>query len=153
MKELIDSGARRLVSIGGKLIAGGPEPLASHIVDAIEQIEHFPGEGALSGVSTGFTDLDDMTSGLQKGDLALLASAPYVGKTALALNLARNAAVEAGIGVAIFSPRNSRMELARRLLSVEGKVDLHKVCRGRLRDNEWIQVRSAGNAWPVCLSI
>ena len=144
LKELIDNGARRLVSFGGKLLAGGPEPLASHIVDAIEQIEHFPGEGALSGVSTGFIDLDDMTSGLQKGDLILLASAPYVGKTALALNLARNAAVEAGSGVAIFSPRNSRMELARRLLSVEGKVDLHKVCRGRLRDNELIQVRSAG---------
>ena len=101
--------------------------------DALEQIERAHSKAsAVSGIDTGFVDLDECTSGLQKGDLIVLAACPGVGKTALALNLARNAAVDAGGGVMIFSPKMSRMQLVRRLLSAETQVDLHKLRTGQL---------------------
>ena len=141
---LLESAAQGLDRIRQNQIVDGLEPLASQIGDAVKQIEQSCSRvGSLSGIGTGFIDLDDITSGIQKGDLILLAAAPGAGKTSLALALARNAAVETGIGVAIFSPRTSRMELARRLLSAEAQVDLHKLCSGRLRDDQLVHLRSA----------
>ena len=141
---LLESAAQGLDRIRQNQIVDGLEPLASQIGDAVKQIEQSCSRvGSLSGIGTGFIDLDEITSGLQKGDLILLAAAPGAGKTSLAFALARNAAVEAGIGVAIFSPRTSRMELARRLLSAEAQVDLHKLCSGRLRDDQLVHLRSA----------
>ena len=141
---LLESAAQGLDRIRQNQIVDGLEPLASQIGDAVKQIEQSCSRvGSLSGIGTGFIDLDEITSGLQKGDLILLAAAPGAGKTSLALALARNAAVETGIGVAIFSPRTSRMELARRLLSAEAQVDLHKLCSGRLRDDQLVHLRSA----------
>ena len=141
---LLESAAQGLDRIRQNQIADGLEPLASQIGDAVKQIEQSCSRvGSLSGIGTGFIDLDHITSGLQKGDLILLAAAPGAGKTSLAFALARNAAVETGIGVAIFSPRTSRMELARRLLSAEAQVDLNKLCSGRLRDDQLVHLRSA----------
>ena len=141
---LLESAAQGLDRIRQNQIVDGLEPLASQIGDAVKQIEQSCSRvGSLSGIGTGFIDLDHITSGLQKGDLILLAAAPGAGKTSLAFALARNAAVETGVGVAIFSPRTSRMELARRLLSAEAQVDLHKLCSGRLRDDQLVHLRSA----------
>ena len=141
---LLESAAQGLDRIRQNQIVDGLEPLASQIGDAVKQIEQSCSRvGSLSGIGTGFIDLDHITSGLQKGDLILLAAAPGAGKTSLAFALARNAAVETGIGVAIFSPRTSRMELARRLLSAEAQVDLNKLCSGRLRDDQLVHLRSA----------
>ena len=154
LKELIDNGALRLASIGEYRSCMGLEPLASQIGDAVEQIEHDHSKGGtISGIETGLSNLDDMTCGLQNGDLILLASAPSVGKTSLALTVACNAAREAGIGVAIFSPGISRMELVKRLLAAESRVDLHRICTGRLRDDQFIQLRAPPNVWLEHLSI
>ena len=107
--------------------------------DALEQIERTHSKAStVSGVNTGFTDLNECTSGLQKGELIVLAACPNVGKTALALTLARNAAVNAGVGVLIFSPKMSKMQVVQRLLSIDAKVDLHKLRTGRLRDYDWM---------------
>ncbi len=141
MLELIDNAEQRLFTISENWIEGDIEPLEELMYDALEQSKRVH----ISGIETGFVDLDALTSGLQKGDLIVLAACPSVGKTALALTLARNAAVEAGIGVVIFSLETSRMELARRLISAETRVDLHKLRTGRLRDDDWMRLtRKAG---------
>ena len=77
----------------------------------------------VSGVDTGFADLNNCISGLQRGDLIVLAACPSVGKTALALTLARNAAVDARVGVLILSPKMSKIQVVQHLLSIETKVD------------------------------
>ena len=111
--------------------------------DALEQIEHVHNKGhTISGVDTGFVDLNDCISGFQKGELIVLAAYPSVGKTALALTLARNAAVDAEVGVLIFSPQMSKMQVVQRLLSIEAKVDLHRLRTGRLRDKDWRHLRN-----------
>ena len=97
-------------------------------------------DSAVTGVDTGLKDLNDLTSGLQAGDLVILAARPSVGKTALALRIARNAAVETGTGVAIFSLEMSKHQVAQRLLCLETRVDLHKLRTGRLRDDDWLRL-------------
>ena len=135
--ELINRAEQQLFSIGENWISGGIESLESLIGDVIEQSKRTHNKVAtVSGLDTGFSDLNDCISGLQKGDLIVLAACPSVGKTALALTLVRNAAVDAGAGVLIFSPKMSKMQVVQRLLSIDTKVNLHKLCTGRLRDED-----------------
>ena len=141
--ELINRAEQRLFDIGeswiGGGIGGGIESLETIMGDALEQIERTHSKAStVSGVNTGFTDLNESTSGLQKGELIVLAACPNVGKTALALTLARNAAVNAGVGVLIFSPKMSKMQIVQRLLSIDTKVDLHKFRTGRFCDEDWM---------------
>ena len=96
-----------------------------------------------NGVPTGFIDLDDKLSGFQKSDLVILAARPSMGKTALALNLARNAAVEYKHKVGIFSLEMSMQQLAERLLTSEAKVDSHLVRTGKLGSGEWKKIPEA----------
>ncbi len=139
--ELINRAEQRLSAIGENWIEGGIVPLEAVIGDVIEHSKRTHNEvGTVSGVDTGFIDLNDCISGLQKGDLIVLAACPNVGKTALALTFARNAAVDAGVGVLIFSPKMSKMQVVQRLLSIETKVDLHKLRTGRLRDGDWMHL-------------
>lgn len=137
--ELINRAEQRLFAISenwiGGGIRGGIEPLKTIMGDALKQIERTHSKArAVSGVSMGFTALNESTSGLQKGELIVLASRPFVGKTALALTLARNAAVDTGVGVVIFSPQMSKMQVVQRLLGIEAKVDLHHLRTGRLSE-------------------
>ncbi len=141
VQALIDKAEQQLFSLSENQIGDGFEPLDKVLGDAFEHIERIHAKtDTVLGVDTGFVGLNDQMSGLQKGDLVILAARPSVGKTALALTLARNAAVEAGVGVAIFSLEMSKMQLAQRLLSIETKVDLQKLRTGRLRDEDWIHL-------------
>lgn len=141
VKELIDRTEQRIFSLSENQISDGFEPLESVMGDALEQIESAHNRvSTVSGVDTGFTELNEQTSGFQKGDLIILAARPSVGKTALALTLTRNAAVETNTGVAVFSLEMSKMQLAQRLLSAETRVDLHKLRTGRLRDDDWMHL-------------
>ena len=141
VKELIDRTEQRIFSLSENQISDGFEPLESVMGDALEHIESAHNRvSTVSGVDTGFTELNEQTSGFQKGDLIILAARPSVGKTALALTLTRNAAVETGVGVAVFSLEMSKMQLAQRLLSAETRVDLHKLRTGRLRDDDWMHL-------------
>lgn len=139
--ELINRAEQQLFSIGENWISGGIESLESLMGDVLEQSKRVHNKASTaSGVDTGFADLNECTSGLQRGDLIVLAACPGVGKTALALTLARNAAVDARVGVLIFSPKMSKIQVVQRLLSIETKVDLHRLCTGRLRDEDWIHL-------------
>ncbi len=101
--------------------------------------------GEVSGLATGFADLDRMTTGLQAGDLAIVAGRPSMGKTSWVLNVAQTVAIELGIPVGIFSLEMSREQLVQRLLCAEGRVDAQRLRRGRLEPNEMQQLaRAAG---------
>ena len=139
--ELINRAEQRLFAIGENWVEGGIEPLESLIGDVLEQSKPVHNKAnTASGIDTGFVDLNECTSGLQRGDLIVMAACPNVGKTALALTLARNAAVDAGVGVLIFSPKMSKVQVVQRLLSIETKVDLHKLRTGQLRDEDWARL-------------
>ena len=99
-------------------------------------------EGGLSGVPSGFSKLDGITSGWQKSDLIICAARPGMGKTAFALTMARNIAVEHNIGVAVFSLEMSSEQLVNRLISSESEIEAGKLRKGDLADHEWIQLHS-----------
>ena len=108
--------------------------------------------GGISGLATGFADLDRMTTGLQPGDLAIVAGRPAMGKTSWVLNVAQTVAIEHGVPVGIFSMEMSREQLVQRLLCAEGRVDAQRLRRGRLEANEFQQLaRAAGllNTAPI----
>lgn len=94
----------------------------------------------LTGLTTGFVDLDYKLSGLQKSDLILLAARPSMGKTALMVNIATNAALKGGASVAMFSLEMSKNQLVQRIISSTAHVDLQKIISGNLNEDEWLKV-------------
>ncbi len=141
VQTLIDSAEQKLFSLSENQIGEGFERLKEVMGETVDHLDRIhAGAGTVLGVDTGFPELNDQMSGFQKGDLVILAARPSVGKTALALTLARNAAVNAEAGVAIFSLEMSKIQLVQRLLSIETKVDLHKLRTGRLSDEDWMHL-------------
>jgi replicative DNA helicase len=121
-------------------------PIGKIIESNIDVLEERQGSRALvTGVATGFTKLDELTAGLQKSDLVILAGRPGMGKTALALNIAKNAAVDSNIPVAIFSLEMSKEQLSLRMLSSEARIDSSRLRRGFISQDDWIKITdSAG---------
>ncbi len=119
----------------------GIKSLLAKAVDKIELL--FEQEGNITGAATGFTDLDDLTSGLQPSDLIIVAGRPSMGKTTIAMNMAENIAIKGGMPVAIFSMEMPGDALAMRMMSSLGRIDQHKVRTGKLEDHEWPRLTSA----------
>jgi replicative DNA helicase len=112
-------------------------------MERIEQLQ--AGAGSVTGVPSGFLDLDRLTAGFQRADLVILAARPSMGKTALALNIVQHAAIEHNVAVAIFSLEMSKDALVQRLLCSEGLVDAQRLRRGQLRDDDYPKLaRAAG---------
>jgi replicative DNA helicase len=107
------------------------------VFERIDHLYHRDNQSDVTGVPTGYTRIDQMTSGLQAGDLVIIAARPSMGKTALALNIAEHVAVDNGLPVAIFSMEMSSTQLAMRMLGSIARVDQHKMRTGRLNDKEW----------------
>lgn len=116
-----------------------------HIVeDSFAAIEkRYENRDVLSGVPTGFYDLDAMTSGFQKSDLVIIAARPSMGKTAFVLNLAHSAAVEANVPVAIFSLEMSKEQLVQRMLCAEAQIDANRLRTGHMHTNDWTHLATA----------
>jgi replicative DNA helicase len=135
--QIAESGARRdqgLLEI---------KPVLARVFERIDHLYHRDNPSDVTGVPTGFADLDKMTAGLQPGDLIVIAGRPSMGKTALALNIAEHVAVDNGLPVAIFSMEMSGTQLAMRLLGSISKVDQHRMRTGRLNDDEWSKLSEA----------
>ena len=128
-------------------------PLFDSIEDAVKQMELAQKRGGeMVGVPTGFSDLDDMTHGLHPGQLIILAARPAVGKSTLALDIARNAAIKHSKPVIFFSLEMGRAEIAMRLLSAESRIYLQHMRKGTLSDNDWSRIASVRgeiNAAPL----
>ena len=115
--------------------------LLTAAVDRIDMLSQQ--DNPLTGVSTGFTDIDEMTAGLQPSDLIIVAGRPSMGKTTLAVNFAENAAIKHQVPVAIFSMEMPGESLALRMMSSLGHIDQHKIRTGKLDDDDWPRLTSA----------
>jgi replicative DNA helicase len=135
--QIAESGARKdqgLLEI---------KPVLAKVFERIDHLYHRDNQSNVTGVPTGYAKLDEMTSGLQGGDLVIVAGRPSMGKTALALNIAEHVAVDNGLPVAIFSMEMSSTQLAMRMLGSIARVDQHKMRTGRLSDKEWGELSEA----------
>jgi replicative DNA helicase len=112
-------------------------------MERIDELYHRDNPSDVTGVPTGFIDLDERTAGLQAGDLVIIAGRPSMGKTAFALNIAEHVAVDNGLPVAVFSMEMGGTQLAMRMLGSISRVDQHKMRTGRLNDEEWQKLSSA----------
>jgi replicative DNA helicase len=117
--------------------------LLASVVERIETLYNRDDPSDVTGVPTGFGDLDRMTSGFQPGDLIVVAGRPSMGKTALALNIGENVALNTGLPVAVFSMEMGAAQLAMRLIGSVGKLDQHKLRTGRLGPEDWDKLSTA----------
>ncbi|MFH1838698.1 MAG: replicative DNA helicase [Patescibacteria group bacterium] len=136
VETLLDHAEQRLFNVSKKFLKAGFTPLHDILDTAFERIDEVhKNKGKLRGLSTGFTDMDGMLGGLQKSDLVILAARPSCGKTALALDIARHAAVKERVPVGLFSLEMSKDQLADRMICSEANVDLWRMRTGKLSDD------------------
>jgi len=147
VRTLLDEAESRILQIGEDGSRKSDyleiEPLLRSVVARIDELYNRQGGSDITGIATGFIDLDKQTSGLQKGDLVIIAGRPSMGKTAMALNIAENVALAEGLPVVIFSMEMSGEQLAARLLGSVGRVDQSRMRTGKLQDDEWPRVTDA----------
>lgn len=141
-KTILDEAESKIFKIAedGARGAGGfqdLQPVLSKVVERIDELYHRDSTSDITGISTGFVDLDSKTSGLQPGDLIIVAGRPSMGKTAFSLNIGEHVAVEEGHAVAVFSMEMGATQLAMRLLGSVGRLDQHRLRTGRLTDEDW----------------
>ncbi len=149
--HLLDMAEKSIFDISQKKNREGLEAIKEVLLKAYEQIERLYGsEHALTGISTGFTDLDTKTSGFQRSDLILVAARPSMGKTAFSLNLCQNAAVKNDASVAIFSLEMSKEQLVQRMLSAESCIPMQDLRNGKLKEEDWISLAKAMNSLSNC---
>ncbi len=135
--EIAEAGAR------GKQGFMELQPLLTQVMERIDTLYHRENPSLVTGVPTGFTDLDQMTSGLQEGDLVIIAARPSMGKTSLAMNIAEHVAIDNRLPVAIFSMEMSGTQLATRMLGSVGRLDQHKLRTAQLTDEDWSRLTHA----------
>ena len=144
VENIIDFAESSIFEISENKIKPAFYPLGKIIEGNIDLLEERQGNKALvTGVATGYTKLDELTSGLQKSDLIIIAGRPGMGKTAFALNIAKHAAVVHNIPVAIFSLEMSKDQLSLRMLSSEAKIDSSRLRRGFITQEDWIKITDA----------
>ncbi len=143
-EDLLDEAEKAIFKISEAKINPLVYPLSFIIKESIGTIEQlYDRKETVTGVPSGFTQLDKLTSGFQNSDLVIVAGRPSMGKTALALNFARNAAVDHEVPVVIFSLEMSRQQLAIRMLCSEARVDSNKVRTGFIGEREWAKLTAA----------
>ncbi len=142
--QILDQAEKQIFQITQKRHVKGYISLKSILVDTFERIEKlYDSRGGVTGLSTGFNDLNRMTAGLQPSDLIILAARPSMGKTTFALNIARHVAVEQKVPVIVFSLEMSKEQLALKLLCSEAGVDNQRIRTGSLRDEDWPRLSHA----------
>lgn len=143
--ELLDYAETRVFAIAEQTgTDGGPETIKSILVRTVEKIDTLYHSGeAITGLPTGLSDLDEMTSGLQPSDLVIVAGRPSMGKTSLVMNMAEHAAIKACKPVLVFSMEMPADSLSMRMMSSLGRIDQHRIRTGKLDDDDWPRVTSA----------
>jgi replicative DNA helicase len=148
VKQMLDEAESKIFSIaeeGARGAAGfiAIQPLLTQVVERIDELYNRDNASDVTGVPTGFIDLDKMTSGLQPGDLVIVAGRPSMGKTAFSLNIGEHVAIESGLPVAVFSMEMGGTQLAMRMLGSVGKLDQSQLRIGKLQDDDWPRLTHA----------
>ena len=147
VSQILDEAEGRIFKIGeeGSRSQQGFQTMDKLVMQLIDRVTELHENGAeeVTGVRTGFYDLDRMTAGLQPGDLVVLAARPSMGKTAFALNIAEHVAVHEGLPVVVFSMEMGASQLALRLVGSLGRIDQQRLRTGALRDDEWTRLTDA----------
>ncbi|MFZ2651547.1 MAG: replicative DNA helicase [Burkholderiaceae bacterium] len=147
VSQILDEAEAKIFRIGeeGSRSRQGFQTMDALVVQLIDRVNELHQNGAeeVTGVRTGFYDMDRMTAGLQPGDLIVLAARPSMGKTALALNIAEHVAVSEGLPVAVFSMEMGAAQLALRMVGSLGRIDQSNLRTGKLRDDEWGRLSEA----------
>ncbi|SJZ90132.1 replicative DNA helicase [Garciella nitratireducens] len=138
VNDLIEMAEKRIFNISQRRSSRGFTPINQVLLEAFDKIEQvFQNKGQITGISTGFIDIDNKISGMQKSDFILVAARPSMGKTAFALNIAQHAGVKEKKTVAIFSLEMSQDQLIHRMLSAETHIDSQKLRNGDLAEEDW----------------
>lgn len=143
--SILDEAERRVFEISEKKSrGGGAQDIKALLAKAADRIDTlFHSKEHITGLATGFADLDEKTSGLQDSDLIIIAGRPSMGKTAFAMNIAENAAIKSKKPVLVFSMEMPGESLAMRMMSSLGRIDQHKIRTGQLEDEDWPRMTSA----------
>ncbi|WP_324779157.1 replicative DNA helicase [Thiobacillus sedimenti] len=141
-QQLLDEAEAKVFEIaesGSRGQAGFTEikPLLKEVVERIDELYHRDNDSGVTGVPTGFHDLDQKTSGLQPGDLVIVAGRPSMGKTAFSINIGENVALDTGLPVAVFSMEMGGAQLVMRMIGSVGKLDQHRLRTGKLGEDDW----------------
>jgi len=150
--EFLDAAEQKVFDVAGSKVREGFKPLKTLVHSEIAHLEaiYHREAGRITGVPSGFNDLDILTAGFQNSDLIIIAARPSMGKTALALNIAFNAAYKPQVPVAFFSLEMSNEQLVRRLLSSVGEVDASNLRRAFLSPDEWAHLQSGAGYLEDC---
>ncbi|MBI1891773.1 MAG: replicative DNA helicase [Burkholderiales bacterium] len=148
VKQMLDEAESKIFAIAEEGARGAQgfqeiQPLLTQVVERIDELYNRDNPNDITGVPTGFIDLDRMTSGLQPGDLVIVAGRPSMGKTAFSINIGENVAIESGLPVAVFSMEMGGTQLAMRMLGSVGRLDQHRLRTGRLNDEDWPRLTHA----------
>ena len=138
VEEVLDEAEKNILAVSGRKNVGAFKPIKDVLIevyDNIEKLHHAKDD--VTGVPTGYRDLDRMTSGFQKNDLIIIAARPSMGKTAFALNIAQNVAIRTDENVAIFSLEMGAEQLVQRMLCAEGNIDSQRLRTGKLEQEDW----------------
>ena len=147
-QQLLDEAEAKIFQIaeGGQRTSQGfkdIKELLPQVAERIDMLFSRDNPSDVTGIPTGFSDLDSMTSGFQGGDLIIVAGRPSMGKTAFSLNVAENVALDTGLPVAVFSMEMASTQLAMRMIGSVGRLDQHRMRTGRLEDEDWEKLTTA----------
>lgn len=147
-RQILDDAEARVFQIAQEGSRGNQgfqevQPLLAQVVERIDELYHREGDSEVTGVPTGFIDLDRMTSGFQPGDLIIVAGRPSMGKTSLSMNIGEHVAIEQGLPVAVFSMEMGAVQLAMRMVGSVGMLDQHRMRTGKMTDEDWPRLTNA----------
>jgi replicative DNA helicase len=149
--NILDQAERSILSIGERYVEKSYAPIGKIVNDAFDKLDNIKSqqtaEGQVTGLSTGFRALDEMTTGFHRSDLVIIAARPSMGKSAFALQMAKNMAVDHGLKIGVFSLEMSSEQIALRLLSLESRVNFEKIRRGNLTAEEWERLTHAASVF------
>jgi len=143
--ELLDNAERKVFEIAERgSRAGGPMPVKSYLARAVKKIDElFHAKSPITGLSTGYTDLDELTAGFQRSDLIIVAARPSMGKTTFAMNIAENVAIHENKPVLVFSLEMPGDAITTRLLASLGRISQTRLRTGQLQEEDWPRIGSA----------
>ena len=137
VEEVLDEAERSILEVSSRKNVNAFKPIKDVLIEVYDNIEQLHAKDDVTGIPTGYRDLDRMTSGFQRNDLIIIAARPSMGKTAFALNIAQNVAINTDENVAIFSLEMGADQLVSRMLCAEGNIDSQRLRTGKLEQKDW----------------